>query len=122
MRRFSGSVSVIPYGKPNPLISKRQGGLLKVLSSETSGWAAIAGRPSIHADALAPEICDRIAAGENLGAICRDDHMPGPGDYITPEPAEGSEEIKGRVWAILVFDPLANLPAAVRRRAGNQQL
>jgi hypothetical protein len=32
MRRFSGSVSVIPYGKPNPLISKRQGGLPKVLN------------------------------------------------------------------------------------------
>src|SRR3954466_14543053 len=28
MKRFSGSVSVISYGKPNPLISKRQGGLL----------------------------------------------------------------------------------------------
>src|SRR4051794_16804642 len=68
------------------------------LSSETSGWAAIAGRPSIHADALAPEICDRITAGESLRAICRDDYMPGPGDYITPEPAEGSEEIKGRVY------------------------
>jgi Antitoxin VbhA len=32
MRRFSGSVSVIPYGKPNPLISKRQGGLPKFLN------------------------------------------------------------------------------------------
>src|SRR4051812_20660843 len=51
------------------------------LSSETWGWAAIAGGPSIHADALAHEICDRIAAGESLRAICRDDHMPGPGDY-----------------------------------------
>ena len=34
MRRFSGSVSVISYDKPNPLISKRQGGLPKFLNSE----------------------------------------------------------------------------------------
>jgi hypothetical protein len=32
MRRFSGSVSVISYGKPNPLISKRKRGLPKVLN------------------------------------------------------------------------------------------
>jgi hypothetical protein len=31
MRRFSGSVPVISYGKPNPLISKEQGNFPKVL-------------------------------------------------------------------------------------------
>src|SRR4051812_34828860 len=62
-------------------VGRGQANLPKVLSFETSGWAAIAGGPSIHADALAHEICDHIAAGESLRAICRDDHMPGPGDY-----------------------------------------
>ncbi|MDK4688510.1 hypothetical protein [Kingella negevensis] len=34
------------------------------------------GRPSIYTDELAKEICKRIADGESLRAICRDEHMP----------------------------------------------
>lgn len=34
------------------------------------------GRPSAYTDDLAAEICERIAAGETLRQICRDDHMP----------------------------------------------
>lgn len=34
------------------------------------------GRPSLFTAALADEICERIANGETLRAICRDDHMP----------------------------------------------
>ena len=35
-----------------------------------------AGRPSTYTDAIAEEICRRIADGEPLRQICRDDHMP----------------------------------------------
>lgn len=34
------------------------------------------GRPSDFTDGLLQEICDRLAKGEPLAAICRDDHMP----------------------------------------------
>jgi hypothetical protein len=37
----------------------------------------MAGRPSIYTQELADEICRRLADGETLRAICRDDHMPG---------------------------------------------
>ena len=35
-----------------------------------------AGRPTIFTDKIADEICERIALGESLRAICRDEHMP----------------------------------------------
>ena len=34
------------------------------------------GRPSIYSDKLAATICSRIAEGESLRSICRDDAMP----------------------------------------------
>lgn len=34
------------------------------------------GRPSIYTDELANEICERIANGESLIQICRDENMP----------------------------------------------
>jgi len=34
------------------------------------------GRPSSFTEALANEICDRLATGESLVSICRDEHMP----------------------------------------------
>jgi hypothetical protein len=34
------------------------------------------GRPSAYTPELLEEICDRLAKGEPLAAICRDDHMP----------------------------------------------
>lgn len=34
------------------------------------------GRPSIYSTALAAQICSRIAEGESLRSICRDDAMP----------------------------------------------
>lgn len=34
------------------------------------------GRPSIYTKELADQICDRLAAGESLRAICRDEAMP----------------------------------------------
>ena len=35
------------------------------------------GRPSVFSKALADRICERLAAGETLRAICRDEDMPG---------------------------------------------
>ena len=34
------------------------------------------GRPSSYTSELAAKICERLASGESLRAICRDDHMP----------------------------------------------
>ncbi len=34
------------------------------------------GRPSSYSQPLADEICNRLAGGESLRSICRDDHMP----------------------------------------------
>jgi hypothetical protein len=34
------------------------------------------GRPSTYTPEIAAEILERLAAGESLRAICRDDHMP----------------------------------------------
>lgn len=34
------------------------------------------GRPSLYSDELATRICERLAAGESLLSICRDDDMP----------------------------------------------
>lgn len=34
------------------------------------------GRPTSYTPALDAEICERLATGETLRAICRDDHMP----------------------------------------------
>ena len=37
---------------------------------------AAPGRPSMFSDALAEEICERLACGESLRRICADDAMP----------------------------------------------
>jgi len=34
------------------------------------------GRPSLYTEEIANEICERLAAGQSLNEICRDDHMP----------------------------------------------
>lgn len=34
------------------------------------------GRPTVYTDKLGREICDRLADGESVRSICRDDHMP----------------------------------------------
>ena len=34
------------------------------------------GRPSAYSEKNAAEVCERLAAGESLRAICRDGHMP----------------------------------------------
>jgi hypothetical protein len=38
------------------------------------------GRPSSYTDERAAEICGRLAAGESLNRMCKDDHMP---DIVT---------------------------------------
>lgn len=35
-----------------------------------------AGRPSTYTDEIAEEICERLAGGESVLAMCREDHMP----------------------------------------------
>jgi len=36
----------------------------------------VLGRPTIYTEALATKICDRIASGESVRTICKDDDMP----------------------------------------------
>jgi Bacteriophage Sf6, terminase small subunit-like len=40
------------------------------------GHGAVTGRPSIYTAELAAEICKRLAVGESLNAICKDDRLP----------------------------------------------
>lgn len=40
------------------------------------------GRPSIFTEELASRICERLAAGESLRSVCRDDDMPAPSTVI----------------------------------------
>jgi len=35
------------------------------------------GRPTIYSDEIAEKICDRLASGESMVQICRDEEMPG---------------------------------------------
>jgi hypothetical protein len=37
---------------------------------------AVIGRPSLRTDAVIKELCDRLADGEPMQAICRQAHMP----------------------------------------------
>ena len=41
-----------------------------------NGVASNAGRPAIYSDALAKELCLRIANGRSLSSVCRDKDMP----------------------------------------------
>lgn len=48
----------------------------QLIASAQSDAQKPTGRPSSYSEALAEEICDRIANGESLVQICRDEHMP----------------------------------------------
>jgi len=74
-------------------VSIEQANLPKVLNSGTSGWAVIAGYPSVHTDALAPEIAIASPPARACGRSAETITCPGPEIIITPEPAEGFEEI-----------------------------
>ena len=43
---------------------------------KTKTAPAIMGRPTDYSQTLADEICDRIASGQPLVRICKDEHMP----------------------------------------------
>lgn len=40
------------------------------------------GRPSLYSEAVAAEICARLAEGEGLRSVCRGDSMPAPSTVI----------------------------------------
>ena len=58
-----GSYKILLYGRFSPIIS--------IMSAVVT-----LGRPLAYSDAIAEEICNRIADGESLNSICKDDHMP----------------------------------------------
>ena len=53
------------------------------------------GRPREYSDDVAEELLDRLAEGELLEAICRDEHMPSP-SAVRKWAAERTEEENGR--------------------------
>lgn len=58
------------------------------------------GRPSIFTEELAARICERLALGETLRAICRDDDMP--------------NEATARLWAADPENPFSTQYARAR--------
>lgn len=46
------------------------------IAKERSSGSAPIGRPSSRTKAIETELFERLAAGESLRSICRDDHMP----------------------------------------------
>jgi hypothetical protein len=46
------------------------------MSTSYEGEVMPGGRPSIYSQELADRICERLASGEWIRAICRDDGMP----------------------------------------------
>lgn len=58
------------------------------------------GRPSIYSEELASRICERLAFGETLRAICRDDDMP--------------NEATVRTWAMDAENPFSTQYARAR--------
>ena len=71
------------------------------------------GRPSIYSEALADEICERLACGESLRRICGDSHMPDKATVIRwlaknaafHEAYSSAREIQKHVW----FDEMVDL-------------
>lgn len=63
---------------PKSTSSGRKGRMPKqaVAPIQPEGDRKSGGRPSSYSEAVAGEICDRIANGESLVQICRDGHLP----------------------------------------------
>jgi hypothetical protein len=60
------------------------------------------GRPSLYSDDLASLICSRIAEGESLASICRDEGMPSPSTvrrWIV-EDVNGFAALSARAYAL----------------------
>lgn len=62
------------------------------------------GAPSIYTPELAEEICHRLAQGESLRSICRDEHMPDRGTVLR--------------WVIKPDHPFAPLYIEAREAGG----
>lgn len=48
------------------------------------------GRPSLYTPELAATICERLAAGETLRAVCRDEGMPAPSTVLGWKAVDGA--------------------------------
>lgn len=73
------------------------------MSADGNDTAAGPGRPSKYTDEIAKEICRRIADGESLRAICRDQGMP--------------HEATVRGWALIPEHPFFTQYAQAREVA-----
>lgn len=62
------------------------------------------GRPSIYNEELAQEICRRLADGESLRSICRDDGMPAKSTVL--------------LWVVTPEHPFSDQYARAREAAG----
>lgn len=63
-----------PKAKPKRKTKSSSEGIAPsvVVSEEPKGR----GRPTLYTEALAAEICSRVALGETLNQVCRSEHMP----------------------------------------------
>ena len=85
--------------------------------AKVGGTRPGAGRPSKFTDEIADEICRRIAEGESLRAICRDDHMPDRNTVFSWEDANpdfsakcARARIRQGDW---LFEDMASIEAGV---------
>lgn len=62
-----------PKGQKAPVQSKPDQLIDDVIGSENPRGQ---GRPTLYTEAIANEICERLAAGETLRTICKSEHMP----------------------------------------------
>lgn len=59
------------------MAARKKASKLKSTKSKTRNTLQSAGgRPSCYTDAIADEVCDRMAQGETLNAMCQDSHLP----------------------------------------------
>ena len=78
------------------------------------------GRPCLYTDEVAKRLCERIACGESLRSICRDDDMPTEGAVrgwvIYDHQGFASQyaharELRADVWADQILDIAREVPA-----------
>lgn len=88
----------------------------------------LTGRPSRYRPRSAWEICDRLADGENLAKICRDEHMPDERtvrrwvlDNVDPDFTVAYNQAR-RIQAGRWADEIIDLSDESRRAAGDMAL
>jgi hypothetical protein len=81
--------------------------------ADEAAKSADRGRPTLYTEAVAAEVCSRLATGETLRCICKDEHIPAASTVIgwALEDREGfseryarAREMQREVWADEITD------------------